>query len=360
VLQTPSPHRFVIKKQPPVRKTPLAQEHTPRPSTQQFNATPRFNFSSTPRSTATQNFAGATPSATRYLTPASETPKEHDAIDTSSDDNVHDVHDSIETEEHDVNLGYLSADGEEDYRIEERGPKRRRLSFSPQDVKTKDFDEHDDNENNHDDLEDSVSSSLPILSSPPAPRRPISTTAPRFLISTPAPQSTPHPSNTPQTAFLKPPRFRPPDPSEQESRTDPLPEQFSPHRRGQKYLAGGLAAEVRDWLVNIESTIPGNVAQKSKDDPWTVKVMVDEISGGGRTGMTLVRGKQVHSDGGTATAVDLGPLKVILAGEGAGTGLQKGSKVELGKTVGVKGPTWEIVIEGEKWGVGVDWKVLSS
>lgn len=50
-------------------------------------------------------------------------------------------------------------------------------------------------------------------------------------------------------------------------------------------------------------------------------------------------------------------MKVILAGEGAETGLKKGSRVEIGKTIGIKGPVWEIVIGGEKWGVGIEWKV---
>jgi len=121
-------------------------------------------------------------------------------------------------------------------------------------------------------------------------------------------------------------------------------------------LAGGLAAEVRDWLVNLEPVIPAATAQRARDDPWVVKISVDEFSGGGRTGMTLVRGRQIHSDG---MDDNLGVVKVILAGEGAGSGLQRGSMVEAGKTVGIKGPVWEVVLEGEKWGVGVDWKVLS-
>ena len=32
--------------------------------------------------------------------------------------------------------------------------------------------------------------------------------------------------------------------------------------------------------------------------------------------------------------------------------------VQVGKTVGIKGPVWEVMIDGVKWGVGVDWKVL--
>jgi hypothetical protein len=107
--------------------------------------------------------------------------------------------------------------------------------------------------------------------------------------------------------------------------------------------------------MNIESAIPAN---KNKDDPWLVKLVVDEVSGGGGAGMTLVRGRQIQAIDGGEMVDTLDEVKVILAGEGAGVGLQKGSKVEPGKRLGVKGPVWEVVIEGERWGVGVDWRVL--
>jgi hypothetical protein len=120
-----------------------------------------------------------------------------------------------------------------------------------------------------------------------------------------------------------------------------------------------LAAEVRDWLVNIESSIPPSSTAK-KDGAWRLRLMVDEISGGGRTGFTLVRGRQVLS-GDVDTMIDsLGIVSVILAGEGTSAGLQRSSKVEVGKTVGIKSPVWEVVIEGEKCGVGVDWTVLGG
>jgi len=118
---------------------------------------------------------------------------------------------------------------------------------------------------------------------------------------------------------------------------------------------------VRDWLVNIESTIPSKEAGK-KDDEWLVKIMVDEVSGGGaesQARMMMVRGRHVHSVGREGEMVDMvGEVRVMLAGEGQGTGLQRGSVLEKGKMVGIKGPVWEVVIEGMKWGVGVDWKVL--
>jgi hypothetical protein len=345
----------VIKKENAARKPPLAQEQRPRPSTQQFNATPRFTFSSTPRPTATPNAPGATPSAARYFTPASKTPKakEQDAIENSSHEPHYSLHDSIEIDDTETDPDYGFGDGEDDYKLEEPTPKRRRTSTSPGLQEDQGLD--DPNKDTYDDHQDYLSSSLPALSSPPAPRRPISTNAPRFLNPT-APPSTPQVSAANQTTFLKPPRFRPPDPSEQaQAKSDPLPEQFSPHRRGQKYVPGGLAAEVRDWLMNIESAIPAN---KNKDDPWLVKLVVDEVSGGGGAGMTLVRGRQIQAIDGGEMVDTLDEVKVILAGEGAGVGLQKGSKVEPGKRLGVKGPVWEVVIEGERWGVGVDWRVL--
>ncbi|TAQ89387.1 hypothetical protein B7494_g2267 [Chlorociboria aeruginascens] len=343
---TPSPHRFVIKKKPPPRKPPLPSQQTPRPSAQQFNATPRFIFSSTPRLAGAQNVPEPTPSASRYLTPARRV-LEEDIIEPSSDDLIEHVRESIENGGRDVDMGDISNELEDDYNTDVPSPKRRRISTSPIVEDHRDVLEGTD--------ADHFDSSQPIVSSPPIPRRPISTTAPRFL-STPGPSSTPQ-NEAHDNPFLKPPRFQPPDSLPAQSPKDPLPEQFSPHRRGQKYVAGGLAAEVRDWLINIDSAVPPST-QKSKDDPWIVRIGIEEISGDGKRGITLVRGRKMLSDEGGGSD-KLASIKIILAGEGARTGLQKGAKVEIGKVVGIKGPVWEVVIEGEKWGVGVDWQVLS-
>lgn len=334
------------------------QSQTPHSSTQQFNATPRFNFSSTPRQS--QNPLAPTPSAARFSTPGPKPFKPEDDIQQSSDSLPDHVHDSIEADELDVDTEYGSGFDDGDFVLGEPGPKRRRVT-SPM-ISEGDGEPDllaDEEEHVNAQVEEgNFSSSLPILSSPPAPRRPTSSTHSKFLLSTPLPQSTPQLAQTPSTAFLKPPRFRPPDPSEiAENASDPLPDQFSPHRKGHKYIPGGLAAEVRDWLVNIESTIP---AQKNREDQWLVKVVVDEVSGGGRAGMSLVSGRQVQEDenGELDMVDDRETIRVILAGEGQGVGVQKGAKVEVGRTVGIKGPVWEIFLDGHNWGVGVDWKVL--
>jgi hypothetical protein len=142
-------------------------------------------------------------------------------------------------------------------------------------------------------------------------------------------------------------------------------------------MSGGLASEVRDWLLHLESAVPTSrpppssshttQGQRAKDgeEKWIVRIVIDSLTGGGRAGMTLIRGRQVHSSvNGEEEVVDsLGEVKVILAGEGGGRGvaggLLRGGKVEVGKMVGIKGPVWEVVLEGVKWGVGVDWRVLS-
>lgn len=107
--------------------------------------------------------------------------------------------------------------------------------------------------------------------------------------------------------------------------------------------------------MNIESSTS---ATGRKDEGYLVRLVIDEVSGGARAGMTLVRGRKVVE---AESMIDvMGEVGVLLAGEGAGTGLQKGRTVEVGRTVGIKGPVWEIVVEGEKWGVGVEWKVLDD
>jgi len=81
-----------------------------------------------------------------------------------------------------------------------------------------------------------------------------------------------------------------------------------------------------------------------------VKLVIEEVSGGSKAGMTMLMGRQ-----GEGSPV----MRVLLAGEGEGTGLQRGAKAEVGRKVGIKGPIWDVMIDGEKWGVGVDWKVLT-
>lgn len=63
-------------------------------------------------------------------------------------------------------------------------------------------------------------------------------------------------------------------------------------------------------------------------------------------------------------AVGSGVVFVRVRGEAsgwmlAGKGRRDGS-IEVGCVIGVKEPSWEVEIEGEKWRVGVEWSVLDG
>lgn len=85
-------------------------------------------------------------------------------------------------------------------------------------------------------------------------------------------------------------------------------------------------------------------AKKGGQEVWDVKVRVAEFSKDGDVGagMVLVREK----DGGR---------RWLIAGKGGGEG-----SVRVGCMIGVREPTWEVELNGGKWRVGVEWKVLDG
>lgn len=83
------------------------------------------------------------------------------------------------------------------------------------------------------------------------------------------------------------------------------------------------------------------------------EIIIEEISGSRNSGMTLINGRWAQND-------DLGGhVNLILAGEGSYSALQKAPRVEVGGVVGISAPAWDITLEGTKWCVAVDWKIVS-
>lgn len=187
------------------------------------------------------------------------------------------------------------------------------------------------------------------------------------------------PAKAHQPTFQKAPRFKPAEIPEGAPRPEPLPDVFSPRRKGAKYIQGGLAAELRDWLVDVEAGIgsssttgPGT---KRDDEEWVARIRVDGLSSADRSarGMTLILGRQVLDEK-SSTSVDgrcqdeseeavevLGTntIRLILAGQGRLSGLGVGNDVRPGVLLGIARPTWEVVLDGlGRWGVACDWVVL--
>lgn len=363
--KTPSPHRFVIKK--PSRPPPTPQQETPLPASQRFNPTPRFYFAP-----SHSQVLSSTPNLTRYGTSLQLNQIDSDSIEDASDQP--DVR--VETDEDFI--GSQDSFGEDKaVHYKSKDFKRQRLSTPADVTRTSVILDNDDYNgihattivvDNKDDPEATVKSPNPIVSSPlnrQAHRPPPSVTAPYFVVPiTPAPLLLATPSGaTAASAFQRPPRFRPPDEQDQHQPTEPLPDVFSPHRRGQKHIAGGLAAEVVGWLVDLENKTSSHTRNAVKRETWPVKIMVDEFSGSTRAGLTLLCGNQVHLGLNVRRGFvvdDLGVVKVALAGSGTGTGIERAGRVEIGKLIGIKPPIWEVVLKGESWGIVVDWKVLDK
>ena len=176
--------------------------------------------------------------------------------------------------------------------------------------------------------------------------------------------------STNKPAFHPAPRFKPAEPPDNNSTTFPshadtyLDSIFSPQRRGAKYLAGGLAAELRDWLVDVKGGVDGegevrassavlgfDVLTGAAAGAAVVRVAVEEVTGGG-PGMALVAGRVV---GGFGEGV-----RVILAGEGSieGLGGNRG-RVVPGAVVAVAPPAWDVELDG-RWAVACRWEVVNG
>ncbi|KAK4147993.1 uncharacterized protein C8A04DRAFT_23784 [Dichotomopilus funicola] len=160
-------------------------------------------------------------------------------------------------------------------------------------------------------------------------------------------------------AFRAGPRFKPTEPPDKfpiHPNAYLTADIFSPQRRGARYLPGGLAAELRDWLVDVKGSADGKEDVKatwsasglSAGSTRAVQVTVDAVSSGG-VGMTLVTGR-VQDDGRV--------IRIVLAGEGNLEGLEGNrGKVIPGAVVSIAPPAWDVHLDGQ-WTVAYRWSVV--
>lgn len=139
------------------------------------------------------------------------------------------------------------------------------------------------------------------------------------------------PSTTTTPAPTRPAFIPPPTPS--------LPSQilplFSPHRRGAKFLPGGLAATLQSWVIETgqAATVnPGRglygVAQPE------LRIRIEGLG-----------------DGGPPWRVEGEGRRVLLVGG------EEGRELRRGDVLRVRMPWWEVEIERVVWAVGVEWRV---
>lgn len=219
--------------------------------------------------------------------------------------------------------------------------------------------------------------SVEILESPPrggkAPRfrlpgqTPVSTTSMTSL----EPPSTQSVSSRPRNPFLLPPnKYGMAGSGLDASAITPLPEHFSPHRRSQKFVPGGMADVVRSWILSVghggfqADTANHQPRQRIERTPRPgqpariqVTERTEEKSGhrlkfvaGQATARTRSSATQNEESSSSIRAVLVGPAK------------DSSRDVKVGDDVAIAPPTWEVEVgpHEEKWLVVVDWNVTSK
>ncbi|KAL9123694.1 MAG: hypothetical protein Q9175_008311 [Cornicularia normoerica] len=318
---TPSPHRFITSRladhnPKPSSSLRFQQGATQLTSSQQFSPAPRFNFSST-RKSATEN---ATPSA-QYASTLPRRPHLDGARRNKNPEDIEDIDFNNEETEGLENHGST-------FTLHTQPNSKRRRLNPPEAVI----------------ISSDSSSPSPPPTTPPHPtieeddREAVpyndfkSHARPRFVLPTPKPTETPSiPSRPP---LILPPRSPSP--------TTATPAFFSPHRRGQKYVPGGLASSVRDWIVEISQQAYYRAhARRGGEEVWDMRFIVGDCRvEDANDGMILLQEKS-------------GANRWMLVGKGKGE-----IKIEIGCTVGITEPTWEVLVGYELYMVAIEWKVL--
>lgn len=346
-VQTPAQSRFLPPKkgQPPqtARQVPLSLHNGPR----QFASTPRFNTFAMPRPVSQQQpppFSTPLPSSARPR--ATQYEPLSDVIDTSPiSQDAHEDGDEHRTRlDESIEIDSPSASRSPSRHFQTNRPaKRRRVTLSPEIDASPDTGQCD--VSMEDDEQPEVSST-PVFDDRIAVQSSFDHEGPTADWDPPSPRTADEqPPRHP--TFHNAPRFKAAEITA-EVQQRPLPEAFSPQRRGAKYVAGGLAAEVRDWLVQVKGA-----SEYDRPAGSGIDVVVDDVMSA--PGMHVIAARQLD----TAVEDESIPGKVLLAGDGRVTGLRGRSAVNRGGVVSMSQPMWDITLDGlGQFAVACDWEAL--
>ncbi|KAF2482793.1 hypothetical protein BDY17DRAFT_299176 [Neohortaea acidophila] len=312
----PTPHRFLHgqrKAQPPSNE----QASTPRPQDSRSigndeDAPPRSQFAPPPRF-APGRLRSTAPDPALVSPPKSTFVKALKASARPTED-VQDVPDGNDEDDEMLDGGDVAqhAKGQDDaqWSIETvLSPKRRRVDYE----------------------EEATSTAWPRFKQAGA-----LTSAISELQSTPA-STLAEATTAHRPAFVRPATQAP-------ESLEPVAELFSPHRRGQKFVPGGMAAMVQQWVLET-----GQAAAQSR-----------KVQGHSTAEDYVMRGQiegRVEGDGPFTAFATLangdGRSLLLVGGDGAGR-----SEVRDGVFVGIRAPVWDLELDGKGWMVAVDWRVL--
>lgn len=129
-------------------------------------------------------------------------------------------------------------------------------------------------------------------------------------------------------------------------------------------MPGGLASEVREWVIH---TISASSTPAQGQGQYVLRVKVKEIksweAGGGGGGCFVLAsrlGRDLDGEGKTVgkEEVEREMRMLLVGGNGAGGGQQRKRALDQGDILGLRQPIWDIILQGERWSVGVDWSIF--
>jgi hypothetical protein len=332
--QTPSPYRFLKGKRSFEASTSQAKPSSalPKPVTVDTNVSSldrgRSNVSSQFAPTPRFSFGRAT-NAAQYTEQRSPSPPKRDLLDALRPPQLREDVDDANDRDNDNEM--LDGDAAEALPTTELGgaqqwshdvalsPKRRRLECDDQQLGGQDV--------------------LFKRSAPPlAPQN--RNSVPSFQPQRPRATSFGDEGGQHRPAFLRP-AAPPEEPSE------PLPQTFSPHKRGQKFVPGGMAATVQQWVISTgQAAIQSRKGQGYlSGEDYVTRVRLQELTG---HGPFTARGETMDGES----------RNVLLAGT-ADSNKAEQTCVNAGHVVGVRAPVWDVEVDGSQWTVCVDWKITS-
>lgn len=360
--QTPAQSRFILPRKSQPSQTQKQNPVALQDGARQFASTPRFNVSGTPRQASHQQapppFSTPAPPSTRPRA----TPFEplSDAIDTSpisaeipgyEDEGLdqNSLNESIEIDSPSASRSTFDQD-------EPPPPKRRRVSISPE------LDIGSERDATDELMEEPEQIEIP--STPTQDDRLLlrPRTSPRQPTTEPSPRPPPEQQQQQQAVaprhptFRNAPRFKAVEPPAGAQQQHPLPDAFSPQRRGAKYVPGGLAAEVRDWLVQVK----GASEYDRPAGEGGIGAVVDEVQSGAGV-MHIIAARRPGGEAGDGEGDGDGCVipfaRAILAGDGRTAGLGGRSVVEIGGLVFMSQPMWDLTLDDlGHFAVACDWE----
>ncbi|QIX00010.1 hypothetical protein AMS68_005527 [Peltaster fructicola] len=152
-------------------------------------------------------------------------------------------------------------------------------------------------------------------------------------------------SSIPTPARLGAPSFTSPSLRDHEDGPNqPLPDAFSPHRQGDRYIAGGMAKMLQQWVLETGQTA---LHARRADQTYAMKIVINVVELESEA-VTLLLGSSEDDE----------KINVVLINDSTRRHRPQQPTVVSDMTLGLKEPCWPLALATRHWVVCVDWKIL--